>query len=175
MDDKFGLIKKEYDQFYRDLLKSGSLPMRDTGKGFWSAAISSDIFDIFKKIKLQTFRNFLDIGSGDGVVVSIASLFTSAAGIEIDPALHKKALEMQKKLSVNARLINDDFYSHDFSRYDILFLNPDRPLHRGLEQKLLRELKGKLILYGPHFRPSQLKKEREFFVNDTMVSVYSKF
>ena len=174
MDDKFGLIKKEYDQFYRDLLKSGSLPMRDTGKGFWSAAISSDVFDIFKKIKLQNFRNFLDVGSGDGVVVSIASLFTSAAGIEIDKMLHEKAVSMQRKLGLKANLINDDFYSHDFSAYDILFLNPDRPLHRGLEQKLLRELKGKLVLYGPHFRPSQLTKEKEFFVNDTIVAVYSK-
>lgn len=171
---KFFKIKKEYDSFYNNLLKSGLLPMKDTNIGYWSAAITEDVYRIFQRIGLERFRNILDIGSGDGKVVLIASLFTNAIGIEADPTLHWKAIEVKKRLGLGkARLVNDDFFKHNFSNYDVLFLNPDRPLYRGLEDKLIRELRGKLILYGPNFHPTRLKKESQFFVNNTMVTVYS--
>jgi len=172
---KFSLLKKGYDEFYKNLLKSGFLPMRDTGRGFWNAAITDEVFELFQLVGLNKFRNFLDIGSGDGKVVLTASLFgVNATGIEIDSTLHGKANEMKKKFGLNADFIQDDFFNHNFSKYDVLFLNPDQPLYRGLEDKLLRELKGKLILYGPHFHPTRLKKEKEFFVNNTLVGVYTK-
>jgi hypothetical protein len=93
MDDTpFNQIKKEYDDFYRRLLRSGKLPMRSTEKGFWNASISDEVYETFKRIGLQKFKSFLDIGSGDGKVVLIASLFCrTAEGIEIDNFLHNKA------------------------------------------------------------------------------------
>ena len=91
----FAQIKKEYDNFYRSLLRSGKLPMRSTSKGFWNAAISDEVYEAFKRIGLHKFKNFLDIGSGDGKVVLIASLFCeNAEGIEIDNFLHNKAVEI---------------------------------------------------------------------------------
>ncbi|MBS3105890.1 hypothetical protein J4234_06570 [Candidatus Woesearchaeota archaeon] len=158
-DSTFQNIKEEYDDFYRSLLKDGKLPMRSTSKGFWNASITGEVYESFKKLKLNKFKNFLDIGSGDGKVVLIASLFCkNAEGIEIDK---------------NAVFHNKDFFGHDFSKYDVLFLAPDAPLERGLENKLLKEMKGKLIHYGHHFQPRFLKKENSFLVNGNLVSLYS--
>ncbi len=176
MDQMFARIKEEYENFYKSLLKRGRLPMRSTEKGFWNASSGDEIYEAFKKIKLHKFKSFLDIGSGDGKVVLIAALFCkSAEGIEIDDLLHSKALEMQAKLRLgNAVFHNKDFFEHDFSKYDILFLAPDAPLERGLESKLLKEMKGKLMHFGHHFHPKNLRKEDSFLVNGNLVSIYSK-
>ena len=175
-DILFSQIKKEYDCFYRELLNKGKLPMWSTEKGFWNSSISDEVYDAFKKIKLIQFKNFLDIGSGDGKVVLIASLFCkNAEGIEIDKSLHDKAVQIKNKLKINnATLRKKDFFQHDFSKYDVLFLAPDSSLDRGLENKLLNEMKGKLIHYGHHFHPRFLKKEKDFLMNNTLVSIYSR-
>ncbi|HLC61851.1 MAG TPA: class I SAM-dependent methyltransferase [Candidatus Nanoarchaeia archaeon] len=172
----FKKIKREYDDFYKSLMKRGKLPMWSTEKGFWNASIADEVFESFKKVKLNKFKNFLDIGSGDGKVVLIASLFCkNAEGIEIDDILHHKAIEIQSKLKVNNAVFhNKDFFEHDFSKYDVLFTAPDTPFERGLENKLLKEMSGKLIHYGHHFHPQNLKKEDSFTVNGTLVSLYSK-
>ena len=172
----FSEIKKEYDVFYRSLLQRGRLPMWSTEKGFWNASVSDEIYDAFRKIKLGKFRNFLDIGSGDGKVVLIASLFCkNAEGVEIDDLLHNKALEVQSRLKINNAVFhNKDFFGHDFSKYDVLFTAPDAPFERGLENKLLKEMKGKLIHYGHHFHPKNLKKKESFQVSGSLVTLYSK-
>ena len=172
----FAQIKKEYDDFYRSLLKNGKLPMWSTSMGFWNAAAADEVYEAFKRIRLSQFKNFLDIGSGDGKVVMIAALFCqNAEGIEIDSFLHNKAADVKGKFGINnAVLHNKDFFEHDFSKYDALFLAPDTPLERGLENKLLKEMKGKLIHYGHHFHPRFLKKEGSFLVNGNLVSLYSK-
>ena len=172
----FSKIKKEYDNFYMELLKNGKLPMWSTEKGFWNASIADEIYAAFKKIKLNKSKTFLDIGSGDGKVVLIASLFCKHAdGIEIDSFLHNKALKMQKKFGIkNILFQNKDFFEHHFSKYDMLFLSPDGPLERGLENKLLSEMKGKLMHYGHHFLPKVLKKENSFLVNGNLVSLYTR-
>ena len=171
----FTKIKKEYDNFYRSLLKDGKLPMWSTSKGFWNAAIADEVYESFKKLKLNKFKNFLDIGSGDGKVVMIAALFCkNAEGIEIDDFLHNKAQQIKNKFGIkNAVFHNKDFFEHDFSKYDVLFLAPDAPLERGLENKLLKEMKGKLIHYGHHFQPRFLKREDSFLVNGNLISLYS--
>ena len=174
-DFLFAHIKKEYDDFYRSLLKDGKLPMRSTEKGFWNAAIADEVYETFRIIKLNQFKNFFDIGSGDGKVVLIASLFCkNAEGIEIDKFLHDKAVQIKNKFKINNAIFhNKDFFQHDFSKYGVLFLAPDAPLERGLENKLLNEMKGKLIHYGHNFHPRFLKKENEFLVNGTFISLYS--
>jgi len=175
-DAIFSQIKKEYDNFYRELMRKGKLPMWSTSKGFWNASISDEIYEAFKRLGLNKFNNFLDIGSGDGKVVLIASLFCqNSEGIEIDEILHNKAIELKNKFNIkNAILHNKDFFEHDFSKYDILFSAPDAPFERGLENKLLKEMKGKLIHYGHHFHPKFLKKEDSFLVNGGLVSFYTK-
>ncbi len=187
-DIRFSQIKKEYDDFYRSILRAGKLPMWSTcgvrvseansltSHGFWNAAIADEVYEAFNRIGLHRFRNFLDIGSGDGKVVLIASLFCqNAEGVEIDNFLHNKAIEVQRKFGIsNAVFHNKDFFEHDFSSYEVLFLAPDVPLERGLEKKLLKEMRGKLVHYGQHFHPRFLKKEDSFIVNGTLISLYSK-
>ena len=176
MDEQLFInIKNEYDKFYKSLLRSGKLPMWTTSKGFWNSSIPDEVYEIFRRINLNKFRSFLDIGSGDGKVVMIAAMFCEKAeGIEIDAFLHSKASEIKEKFGIeNAAFHNKDFFQHDFSAYDVLFLSPDAPMERGMEDKLLKEMKGKLIHYGHHFRPRFLNKEDGFLVNGTLVSVYS--
>ncbi|HLC65108.1 MAG TPA: hypothetical protein VJI46_03230 [Candidatus Nanoarchaeia archaeon] len=176
MDDRaYGEIKKEYDLFYNGLLRSGKLPMWGTQKGFWNASITEEVYSAFKKARLDKFSSFLDIGSGDGKIVLLASLFCrNAEGVEIDGFLHGIALRLQEKLGIkNAKFHNKDFFAHDFSKYDVLFLSPDAPMERGVEKKLLNEMRGRLIHYGNHFHPKLLKLESRFSVNNTLVGVYS--
>ena len=171
----FNQIKEEYNSFYKELLKGGRLPMWDTGHGFWSHAIADEVYEAFKRLNLQKHRSFIDLGSGDGKIVLIAALFCKrAVGIEIDNALFKKSLEMQRKLSIpNAIFYNNDFYDHSISEFDVAFVYPDMPMHRGLEKKLRNELRGKLIHHGHHFHPESLKAESQFSVNGSLFTVYT--
>lgn len=173
---KFLEIKNAYDDFYKELMKSGKLPMWSTEKGFWNASISDEVFAAFKKAKLQNYKKFLDLGSGDGKIALIASLFCKQAeGIEHDSFLHGKALEMQQKTGIkNVVFHNKDFFEHKLGSYDIIFLAPDAPLERGIENKLVKEMKGKLMHHGHHFEPNVLQKKGNFTINGSKFSVYSK-
>jgi len=169
---QFNHIKQAYNDFRLSLLKDGKLPLRETSAGFWGPSICDELFMIFKKMRLECCNNFLDVGSGDGRVVLIASLFTKAQGIELDLLLYKKSLEIRDRLGLAADFLHDDFFLHDFRKYDILFCYPDKPLYYGLDQKFRDELHGKLIVYGPPPADIGLPQEESFRVNGTMVSVY---
>ncbi len=178
MEQHFSQIKKEYDDFYRFLLKKGKLPYRDTRIGVWGPSVSEEVFELFKKIRLNRFNRFIDLGSGDGKVTLIASLFTKADGIEFDPWLFNISRSIQSKLNhvpgvKGAVFHNKDFMKHHIGEHDVVFIAPDKPLHRGIEKKLLEELNGKLIHYGHHFHPMQMDRELAFHVSDTLVSIYS--
>lgn len=173
---RFADIREEYDNYYSSLLKQGRLLAKDTGAGFWGPSVTDEVYEAFKKLNLNG-KNFLDLGSGDGKVTLIAALFCeNAVGVEYDPMLAGKAVELRDKIGLfNAKFINDDFFNHDLSAYDVIFHAPDQPLHRGLEEKLLREMKkgSMLILYGHHFHPANMKKRKSFTVNNTLITVYS--
>ena len=175
-DSVFAEIKKEYDNFYKNLLRNGKLPLWSTGKGFWGGVVADEIYEAFKRIKLNKYKSFVDLGSGDGKVVLTAALFCDrAVGIELDNELFKKSMEMQLKLNIpNAIFLNNDFYDHSISEFDVAFVYPDMPMHRGLGKKLLNELTGKLIHYGHHFHPENLKAENQFLVNGNLFTIYTK-
>jgi len=176
MNDRlFAEIKREYDDFHKGLLRKGKLPLWSTGKGFFGGVIADELYSAFKRLKLQRYNSFIDLGSGDGKAVLIAALFCKrAVGIEMDNELFKKSMEMALKLNIpNALFYNNDFFDHSISEFDVAFVYPDTPMHRGLEKKLLNELRGKLIHYGHHFHPQQLKVEDKFLVDGNMFTVYS--
>ena len=176
MERKFNQIKEEYNDLQRQMLLKGQMPFKDTGIGFWGGSVLDEVFNAFKKIKLENFRNFIDLGSGDGRVVLAASLFgVKAVGVEVDKELFNRSVDMQRKLELpKALFYNDDFFEHAVSAYDIIFCNPDKPLSRGLEKKLINEMNGKLILHGHHFHPKSLKKEDTFYLNETLFTIYGK-
>ena len=95
--------------------------------------------------------------------------------MQLLPKLHEKALEVQKKMNINnVNFHHNDFHNHSIKGYDVVFINPDTPMERGIEKKMLNELNGKLIVHSNHFHPVNLKKESSFRIENTLIGVYSK-
>ncbi|NOZ80061.1 MAG: hypothetical protein GXP63_00165 [DPANN group archaeon] len=177
MDTQFEAIKGVYSDFHRSLLKKGRLPIKDTGVGFWNPSDPDELYSIFRRIGLGEKSAFLDLGSGDGIAVMIASLFTKATGIEHDPWLHEVAGDIQAKLAAKGvagpvQFLNQDFMDHPLSGYDVVYISPDKPLWRGVEQKVKKELSGILVVHGHHFHPRDLEEVRTFMVNGNRVTAY---
>ena len=174
MKDKFIQIKHEYQNFDKETIEQFRLVIRDTEKGIWGPADLDTCYKFFKKIKLQNFKNFLDLGSGDGRIVFLASLFTNSTGIEFDQDLHDVAVQIKDKLSLNANLIQGDFFKHDLSKYDIIFINPDNGFHKGLEDKLIKEMnyKARLYIYNNIFLPRFLEKGKTYHTGNAPIIVY---
>ncbi len=171
--DKFLQIKKEFLHFDKHLKEKFLFGVRDTEKGIWGPSDLDVVFELFTKIKLQNYKQFLDIGCGDGRVVLTASLFTKAAGIEIDKGLISKGNEIKKRLKLNAAFINGDYFTHNFSAYDIIFTNPDTGFYNGLEDKLLKEMKGKLLVYNNIFMPRFLKRGKTHWIKQVPVTEFT--
>lgn len=171
---QFNQIKHEYQNFDKETIEQFRLVIRDTEKGIWGPADLDTCYNFFKKIKLQNFKNFLDLGSGDGRIVLLASLFTNATGIEFDQDLHEVAKKINQKLNLNANLIQDDFFKHDLSKYDIIFINPDNGFHKGLEDKLLKEMspQTRLYIYNNIFLPRFLTKGKTYHLGNAPIIVY---
>lgn len=176
MENKLSQIKQTYDFFQRSMLLKGKMPYRDTGIGFWSGSNVLDVFEVFKKIGLDNYQNFLDLGSGDGRVVLTAALFgLHATGVEVDKELHNRALQVKEHLQIhNVSFFNNDFRDHNMLHYDCLFCDPDQPISRFLERKLLKEMNGILIVQGYHFHPGYLKKINQLHINGNLYTVYGK-
>ena len=177
MKKHYDTLKKTYDDFERFLLKNGQLTSKDTGIGFWGVTPLKDLTILFQNMKLKDHKHLLDLGSGDGRVVFLASLFgVKATGIEFDPWLTNVALDVKNKLEIphfeNVSFLKQDFNDHDISKYDVVYVSPDQPFHRGLESKLKKELNGKLIVHGHEFLPSSLKKENDFLIDGERFTIY---
>lgn len=180
MDDHMYKIHGIYEDFHRFLMRQGRLPMGSTKVGFWGTSIVKEVYELFQKIHLKDFDHVLDLGSGDGRVVLVASLFTKAIGIEFDEYLHSVAEYVKSQLSHiphtnRARFVNGNFYHYSLRDYDALFINPDQPLDRGLEKKLIGELNGTLIVAGHHYHPKKLQEKSKFNINGTQFITYQRF
>ncbi|MBS3128131.1 class I SAM-dependent methyltransferase [Candidatus Woesearchaeota archaeon] len=167
-------LKEAYHAYYQSLFKTGKLPLRSTQVGFWGPAVHDEIWDLFiGYLNLYQTKSFLDLGSGDGKVVLLASLFTKAHGIEYDEQLHHVAQHMANHFKLPATFIQGDYMHHNLSTYDLIFLHPDKH-DLALEKKFLKELNGKLVVYGYEFHPQSLKKIRSFRIGGTPVAIYTR-
>ncbi len=177
MHRKFHRIKERYDDFERSLLRKGSLVAKDTDIGYWSVSHLPSAFDFFSRFNIKYYNSFIDLGSGDGRITLLASLFgLNSFGIEFDQKLLNESIQIKNKLALdefrNVTFINDDFDGMDISAFDLVFINPDKPFYRGLEEKLRKELTGKLIVMSWEFRPQRLKKVHEEIIYGEKFSVY---
>jgi len=171
MDKTFSSIKQLYEKRHTELfLKSEA--QRTTKLGYWAASETDTVFELFTQIGLSKYKQFLDLGSGDGVVVAIASLFTDATGIEIDEKLHDAASADRKSLKLEYTLKNKDYLEEDFSQYDIIFINPDNHFYK-LEKKITEEFSGTLIVVENIFRPLLLKPNMQIEINAVKFCVYN--
>src|SRR3989304_590626 len=80
-EQKFQRIEKEYKKLEAEFRKTKG-NVFDTNKGIFGTAKCTRIFEFFKRISIEGFRKFIDLGSGDGGGVLIASLLMEAAGID---------------------------------------------------------------------------------------------
>lgn len=145
----------------------------DTSHGIFGVSDLLDVIELFKNVELEKKAAFVDLGSGDGRIALLASLFTQSTGIEADAELHQIALAAKKELVRSlpqlsrCSLVNADYFEEDLSRFDVLFIYADHSWPEEFERKLLRECKG--ILYSHHniFSPTLLKKGRTVWVGQT--------
>lgn len=173
MQKKYEEIKQAYKKIHEEFLHSNKLLVKYLDKGVWAPSIPKELFKIFNKYKDKN-KLFLDLGSGDGVAVMIASLFFKQAhGIEMNREFYNISKEMRTKLGIkNVTLVHDDFFNLNFSKHDILFIAPDKEFTLKLENKLARELNGKFIVYSSIFQPKTLNKVAEFQTHHFDVCVY---
>ncbi len=170
----FKRIDLAYTKFEVGLKAQGRQLVWETEKGIYGAALCKRLFDFFKKIGLENYKAFVDLGSGDGRAVLIASIFTDATGIEADEELLAVGQRIRHQLGMNCKFIHGDFLEQDFSGYDFFFSNPDQGFHKGLEEKLLREMNGTLFIHNNIFLPEKLKKGKTIWVDETPMIGYTK-
>lgn len=172
---KYEELKKKYNQFYESFYNKGQVPVAATQKGLWGAAITDHLFEFFKEIKLQNYKTFIDLGSGDGKAVLIAAIFgLKAIGIEFDDDLIKHANNFKKKLNIKAEFIKADFLDIDLSKFDIIFINPDKEFNYRFEKKILNELNGRFFVYNFIYSPNILKKTKTYWYDQVPIIEYSK-
>ncbi len=133
---KFLNIEKAYLELEKRFKVSGKGNVFLTNTGIYGVADIEKVFKFFQEIHLEEYESFIDLGSGDGRVVLVASLFTKAYGVESDKELVKCGEEIRDRLGLSCEFFFDDFLSMDLSKYSMLFINPDKEFDKGLDDKL---------------------------------------
>ncbi len=147
----YSKIEAYYQGIHQCLEESGQSPYRLTTLGAWAPSVPAHLYGFFQQLGLERQRLFVDLGSGDGLVVCVAGLFTQAVGIEIDRELCITASRAIADLNLAPRvsLICGDFRGQRIRNADCLYLYPDKPV-ADLEM-LLSGWQGLLLIAGPHF------------------------
>ena len=168
----FQAIQRHYKSFYKRLEKQGQFPYRVTSRGVWATSTAPAVYELFRFIRLEKHRLLIDLGSGDGIVVCIASLFTTAIGIEIDWFLCKLAAATSRILGLDAQVgfICGDFLKLPIWKADCLYLYPDKPFHEL--EVLLRRWSGRLLVCGNHIPPTRMIAESYFHSGRDKFVVY---
>ena len=169
MFEKFKKYKEGYAELSNSFLKKGNLPLGPTEVGYWGSSSMTEVYKLFKKIGLGKYKSFVDLGSGDGRVVAVASLFTKSFGIEGDKELCNIANDMMRKLGFSAEFIYANYDDEDLSVYDVIFIFPDKK--DNILNEKLKKMKGILVVYGPNF-PLDLHKREIYDIDGTLITIY---
>ena len=145
-----------------------------TSLGMWACSDTGEVAELFEQIGLADYRHVADIGSGDGRVVLIASLFTRATGIEVDPELSDLGRRVAGELNLDrAGFLEGDARHTDLSPYDLLYIYPDKPLG-WLEDLLPADWRGRLLVYGPYFKPERMRFLGSYYAGGTHCTLWEK-
>ncbi|MAE13574.1 hypothetical protein CMO92_03335 [Candidatus Woesearchaeota archaeon] len=143
----------------------GRVPYAQKEGRIWGVSSLESWFSAFERIGLERFDRFVDLGSGDGRVVFLASLFTEAVGIEMDDELVERSRlfkgELEEKgLIPRNRIVFEqgDYLKSDLSGFDCVGIFPDRSFLLSFQRKLAREVKGVVLVYERLHLPSLLGK-----------------
>lgn len=142
-----------------DMTQDEVLIMDTTGTSYFMTDTSKIDAKFFGKYVRG--KKFIDLGSGDGRIVSFAlQCGANAFGIEQDPKFVKMS-------AIPRRIKQGDFMSVDFTKYDVVFYalasNKNHDLDYDLLQNL-QHLKGTLMIW--HRRvPHRLPKFEEALIS----------
>lgn len=149
-------------------------PYKTTPAGMWACSRSQEIFDLLGKLDLEAYSHFADLGSGDGRVVMLASLFLPATGIEADADLMRASRTMARCLGLDqARFVCADCRQVDLAPFDLLFLYPDKPLD-WLIKRLPPDWSGQLLVYGSYFQPTDLTHLKTIYAGQTVCTLWKR-
>ena len=117
----FSKIKTAYQDFYQELkLLENRPPYRPTKSGMWATSAAEEVYRAFSHFELDQYCHMADLGSGDGIVVAIASLFTQATGYELDEWLYQQSIKLGNSLNLSkATFLRTDFLQASLTSYDL--------------------------------------------------------
>lgn len=165
-------LRHYFNNRYAIMERAGQVPYRLTAKGAWAYSGIDALHDFFLQLDLHRYRCLVDLGSGDGIVVCLAGLFTRAVGIEIDSTLCSLAGQAARDLGLSGRVdfIRSNFTGQKICSADCLYVYPDKPIY-GIES-LLGGWQGDLLVYGPHFAPARMKAVHRLQAGTERMVVY---
>jgi SAM-dependent methyltransferase len=110
-----------------------------------------DIFKILKNYNLE-YKNFLDIGSGNGKLLHYLSQNTelNIDGVEIDNQRYQKSVLLNSN-NLKIEIFNESFEKLYFGNYDIIYCCNtvfDDDDNNILFSKILKEFSGLLLLFN---------------------------
>lgn len=152
--------------------KSSDEYVRDTVKGIFGVSELSVLNDFFNKISLSENDIFVDLGSGDGRVNILASIYSKSIGIEFDKELVVESIANNAFLQTSAEFIEQDYELYDFSDTTIIFSFADHFFSDDFIKKLKKEFKGKLFVYEGIFTPDNLRKGKTIWIGQTPIISY---
>lgn len=147
---------------------------RMTPAGFWTGSDLDEVLELFMQLDLGQYQRMVDLGSGDGRVVCLASCFTGAVGLEADPWLVDQSRRLATETGLDrARFKQTDLRGADLSPYDLLYVFPDKPLH-WLVRLPPKAWQGKLLVYGPGFQPKGLRHLTTIYAGSTLCVLWDR-
>ncbi|MFP4523531.1 MAG: hypothetical protein ACLFNM_03230, partial [Candidatus Woesearchaeota archaeon] len=167
-------------KYFIDLDAKEGNKVHDTKKGIFGTTDITLFVEFCEKINLASKKSFVDLGSGDGRLVLLASLYTQAIGLEFDADLIKISMQHQKKLSLRmpevfqAKFLEQDYELFDYLHCDVLFSFADHFFTPEFIEKLKNEFFGTLYVFQGVFLPEGLKNQKKatlWLSNQTPVHV----
>lgn len=172
MKSEFERIKNYFDKLDNSQQESNKKLVYSTEKGIFGTSDLEVVYEFFKKIKPNPTDVFVDIGSGDGRVVLIASLFCRAIGVEFDENLVKNSKEHARNLGKEVEFLCEDYENFDYSQANIIYSYADHFFTPAFIEKLKDEFKGQLYIYQGVFLPVGVKKGPKIWSKDTPIISY---
>jgi ribosomal protein L11 methylase PrmA len=127
---------------------------------------SNSVIDAMFKLAAVTANDVVfDLGSGDGRIVIAAARKIGArgVGVELDPALVKKATENARKAGVadKVRFVEGDLFKADLSEATVVMLYLSPTTNLRLAPKLQRELRPGARVVSNRFDMGDWKPDAE--------------
>ncbi len=138
--------------------EAGLRVARRTDHGIFYPSDILKVYMMFRREGLENYRSFADLGMGDGRIVRTAALFTNATGFEADRVLYEQAMRTGDIPSQGRfNLMNIDYMTQDLSGFDFIYWFPDDERRENVEEKLLEEMTGRLVINQGIYTPKNLK------------------